>query len=96
MSVDRVVAFYTPREVATLLKVSERTVRRWIAHGTLTARRFGRQLRVPTEALDAFAHTAADGGDWAALAADSFARDWENERDAAYDRWREHYGVPEG
>lgn len=33
---------------------------------------------------------------WAALATDAFAEDWENEKDAEYDRWKEHYGVSEG
>lgn len=39
--------FYTPGEFAVLLKVSQRTVRRWIRKGQLQARRFGRQLRIP-------------------------------------------------
>jgi excisionase family DNA binding protein len=46
------VAFYTPKEAAELLKVSERTVRRWIEEGKLSAWRFGRQLRIPVEALE--------------------------------------------
>ena len=33
--------------------------------------------------------------DWAAGASTSFATDWENEQDAIYDNWREHYHVPE-
>ena len=33
---------------------------------------------------------------WAALATDAFAEDWENAKDAEYDRWKEHYGVSEG
>lgn len=87
--------FYTPQEVAALLKVSERTVWRWIGEGKLRARGFGRQLRIPRESLEEFgrAETPADP-DWLALAIDSFAKDWENEKDAEYDRWREHYGIP--
>lgn len=91
--------FYTPKETADLLKVSERTVRRWIAEGKLRARRFGRQLRIPKEALDQFGQTLGSviqDRDWLALATDSFAKDWENEKDAEYDRWKEHYGVSEG
>jgi hypothetical protein len=34
-------------------------------------------------------------GDWGRLASASFAEDWENDQDAAYDQWRESYGVPE-
>jgi hypothetical protein len=33
--------------------------------------------------------------DWAAAAETSFAKDWDNEEDAVYDNWREHYHVPE-
>ena len=33
--------------------------------------------------------------EWNKLAVTSFARDWENEKDAAYDQWRERYHVPE-
>jgi hypothetical protein len=31
--------------------------------------------------------------DWAAVAEQSFAKDWDNEEDAIYDNWREHYHV---
>jgi hypothetical protein len=31
--------------------------------------------------------------DWAAVAEQSFAKDWDNEDDAIYDNWREHYDV---
>jgi len=93
------VAFYTPKEAAELLKVSERTVRRWIGEGKLSAWRFGRQLRIPVEALIEFGQPTdpkAIDRSWAELATDSFAKDWENEKDAEYDRWREHYAVSEG
>jgi excisionase family DNA binding protein len=94
---DLAMTFYTPKEVATLLRVSERTVRRWIKDGKLSARRFGRQWRIPKEALDAFGQPLkSEDRDWLALATDSFAKDWENEKDAEYDRWREHYGLSEG
>ncbi len=39
-------AFYSVTETAKLLKVSPRTVRRWIENGDLTAHRFGRQIRI--------------------------------------------------
>jgi excisionase family DNA binding protein len=93
---DCVPTFYTLREVAATLKVSERTVRRWITERNLAALRFGRQLRISGEALDGFGRGPASDLDvgWPALAVDSFAKDRDNERDAAYDRWQEHYGVP--
>ncbi len=45
---------YTVPEVAGLLKVSIKTVRRWIDTGDLTVHRFGRQLRVTESDLSAF------------------------------------------
>jgi excisionase family DNA binding protein len=77
--------FYTPKEIADLLKVSERTVRRWIGEGKLWARRFGQSSNLPGR------KGARRTQDWLALAADSFAQDWD--KDAKYDRWREHYGL---
>jgi len=32
--------------------------------------------------------------DWGHVPAVSFAEDWDNDRDAAYDQWRERYRVP--
>jgi hypothetical protein len=37
----------------------------------------------------------AEERDWSAGAGTSFARDWDNNEDAIYDNWREHYHVPE-
>lgn len=34
--------------------------------------------------------------DWAKLSISSFAEDWDNEKDAVYDNWREHYHVSKG
>ena len=33
--------------------------------------------------------------EWGHIPAASFAEDWDNDQDAVYDRWREHYGVRE-
>jgi len=33
--------------------------------------------------------------EWSAGAVTRFANDWENDQDAIYDKWREHYHVPE-
>lgn len=35
----------------------------------------------------------AEEKDWAAGAAVSFAQDWDNNEDAIYDNWQEHYHV---
>jgi len=43
--------FYTVREVAELLKVSQATIRRLIKAGKLEAYRVGKQLRIPAEAV---------------------------------------------
>ena len=34
-------------------------------------------------------------GEWSQLPVASFADDWANDQDAAYDDWRARYGVPE-
>ena len=33
--------------------------------------------------------------DWAAGSVPSFGKDWDNEADAVYDNWQEHYHVPQ-
>ena len=47
----------TVKEAATLLKVSERTVLRWIKQGQLPARKAGHVWRLPPRALDAWLTT---------------------------------------
>ncbi len=44
--------YLTIREVNDLLKVSERTVRRWIAEGDLQALKIGRSVRVRSDDID--------------------------------------------
>ena len=39
---------------------------------------------------------ALEGIEWRHLGLRSFQQDWDNEEDAIYDDWREHYGVSEG
>ncbi len=48
------VRFHTIREVADLLQVSQKTVRRWIEAGDLVAHRFGHQLRISESDLATF------------------------------------------
>lgn len=43
------------KEVAAYLKVTERTVRRWIHDGAITAYRFGRQWRITHSDFTVFA-----------------------------------------
>lgn len=44
----------TPKEVAEILRVSPRTVQRWVKEGKLWAVRVGRLWRIPREALREF------------------------------------------
>lgn len=46
--------FYTVAQVAELLGVSTRSVRRWIAASELFAHKFGRQVRISETDLRAF------------------------------------------
>ena len=54
MSTKPLARFYTVSEVATLLAVSTRTIRRWIATGELLAHKFGRQVRISETDLRVF------------------------------------------
>jgi len=54
MSTKPMARFYTVDQVADLLEVSTRTVRRWIADGDLTVHRFGRQVRISETDLRVF------------------------------------------
>jgi len=45
---------YTPEEVAELLRVSPRTVQRWLAQGKLQGVKVGRLWRIPKASLDRF------------------------------------------
>lgn len=42
---------FTSREIATIFKVTERTVRNWIKEGILPSVRIGHVVRVPAEAV---------------------------------------------
>jgi excisionase family DNA binding protein len=46
--------FYTPQEVAELLKISYMTVFRWIRAGKMKAYKLGKQYRISKEELDKF------------------------------------------
>ena len=50
--------FLTVGQVARLLQISEREVRRWIATGALRVHRFGRAIRISREDLDDFIRRA--------------------------------------
>ena len=54
MSMKPLTRFYTVSQVANLLAVSSRSVRRWIAARELLAHKFGRQVRISEIDLRAF------------------------------------------
>ncbi len=53
--------FYSVEEVADLLGVNKRTIRRWIDQGNLVAHRFGRQLRISRVDLETFVRLRREG-----------------------------------
>lgn len=46
--------FYSISDIATLLNVNERTVRRWIGRGRLQSHRLGNLVRISDEAFNRF------------------------------------------
>jgi putative molybdopterin biosynthesis protein len=53
--------YYTPEEVARLLKVSKQTVYNWINEGRLKAVKAGRTTRIAREAISEFLEPAEGG-----------------------------------
>lgn len=96
-------SYLTMQETAATLRVSERTVRRWIARGILTVRKVGGTIRVPREAALGGRSTLlrpkrgrprkATASAVSALSDDVLTQTWNNPEDAVYDRWRELYGI---
>lgn len=86
-------------EASRYLKVTRATLYRWARQGRLRLYKLGaRATRVRRSDLDRMAlpKDSSEGLVWARLSEETFARDWDNERDAVYDNWRELYGVREG
>ena len=96
-------AYLTMEETAATLRVSERTVRRWIARGALMVQKVGGTFRVPREAVFGGRGALprprrgrprkAAANLVSALSDDVFGQTWDNPEDAVYDRWREIYGI---
>ena len=81
-------------EVCEYLHITRATLYRWARLGRLRLYKLGeRTTRVRRRDVQRMIEASAGKEAWAALSEASFARDWENERDAAYDNWRELYGV---
>ncbi len=84
----------TLAEASAYLKVTRATLYRWARTGRVRLHRFGaRTTRVKRSELDGLLPAKEPLTGWAMLSHDSFARDWDNDKDAIYDNWRERYGV---
>jgi excisionase family DNA binding protein len=95
--------YLTIEETAATLRVSERTVRRWISHGIVPARKMAGTVRIPKGAIVEGQVTSrrprrgrptiSGSPSVSALSDEAFARTWDNPEDAVYDRWRKIYGI---
>ena len=89
----------TIAEASDYLKVTRATLYRWAREGRVRLYKLGaRATRVRRSDLDQMAQPKdfPEGAAWTRLSEPSFARDWDNQKDAVYDNWRELYGVREG
>jgi excisionase family DNA binding protein len=87
----------TVAEAAKLLKLHPQTLRRWIHQGKLSARRIGRQFRLPADELETILQPnqidAAEMTPLERAALAGLGDLWGNAEDAIYDDWKKLYGV---
>ena len=84
----------TIAEACAYLRVTRATLYRWARAGKLSLYKLGaRATRVKRPDLDRMLLEKDHPNAWTKLSETSYARDWDNEKDAAYDNWRELYGV---
>ena len=85
----------TVAEACGYLKITRATLYRWAKEGRLRLYKLGgRTTRLRLQDVQNLATSpASETETWRALSQDAFARDWDNEKDAVYDRWRQLYGV---
>ena len=87
----------TISDACAYLHVTRATLYRWARERRLRMFKVGvRATRVRRSDLDQLATPVATDDTWARLSEPALSRDWENEKDAAYDDWRKRYGVREG
>ena len=87
----------TIAEACGYLRVTRATLYRWAREGKLPLYKLGgRATRVKRSDLERMLLPKDDPNAWTKLSEVSFARDWDNEKDAVYDNWRELYGVRKG
>lgn len=85
--------YLTLEECASILKVSDRTIRRWINKGSLPALKIEKTIRVLKSDLDRLGREVLnpekERRNLSDLSANSFNRIWDNEVDAeTWDDWR--------
>lgn len=91
--------YLTLEECASLLKVSDRTIRRWIEKGILPALKVEKTVRILRSELDRLGKQIqspkeepsreSEEGNLMELSASTFNRIWDNEIDAEiWDNWR--------
>ena len=96
------VEWLTIPQAAAYLQVARGTLYRWAKSGRVRLYRFGEgTTRLKRSDLDALAQPMKpsshdDDMAWTRLSEAAFWEDWNNDKDAVYDNWREIYGVPEG
>ena len=84
----------TIADACAYLRVTRATLYRWARQGKLRLFKLGaRTTRVKRSDLDRLVVPKGSEDAWTRLSEASFARDWDNEKDAAYDNWRDIYGV---
>ncbi len=91
--------FLTVQEAAQRLRVSTRTIRRWIQQGDLPAIKIGKTVRILEKEITSLTHAHSYREepviDISAASDEVFAETWDNNEDAVYDNWRQIYGVHE-
>jgi excisionase family DNA binding protein len=100
-------SYISIRDTARQMRVSQRTVRRWISRGILGAIRLGRTVRIDSKALGRLPKITphSKGGrrpyrrevmDYSLVSEEILWKTWNNPGDAVYDNWRDIYGVRQG
>ena len=84
--------YLTLEECASILKVSDRTIRRWINKGSLPALKIEKTIRVLKSDLDRLGkdvkNPEKESRNPSDLSANTFNRIWDNEVDAeTWDNW---------
>jgi excisionase family DNA binding protein len=91
----------TVSEACSYLRVTRATLYRWARDGKVRLFKISRGTRVRRSDVESllepvvYPDLSEDEERWAMLklAESSFAKDWDNDKDAIYDNWKELYGL---